>query len=95
MNKTYKIRYSVERWGKPPVDKGTLVRPGLRVSKTYGYTDVLFLVSILRDKDGNPESVVMTDTETGPALTQEIIDLVRSNLDHYEKEHLFKEGATQ
>ena len=93
MSKTYKIRYSVESWGKPSIEPSRRVVRGLRITKSrFGYTDRLFLMSILNDENGNVESAVMLDSETGPRLTPKIIELVQRQLDHYEKEHLFKEG---
>ena len=93
MSRPYETRYSVEPWGKPvpPHIKTEKVAEGIRVvDGKYGYTDWLFLVSVLHDGNGDIESVLMFDSESGPNLSQKTIDLVRSQLDHYEKEHLGK-----
>ena len=93
MVKAYKIRYSVKPWGKPPIEQTRRVANGVRITASpFGYTDRLFLMSIINDKNGKIESVLMLDSETGPNLTPEIIELVRRQLDHYEKEHLGSVG---
>jgi|SRR3990167_2288413 len=91
IKRTYKIRYSVERWGKSLMEPSERIAKGVRITKSnYGYADALFVMSILHDEKGAVESTLMVDTETGPNLSQAMIDLVRSQLDHYEKDHLGK-----
>lgn len=86
--KSFKIRYSVKPWGKPPREPSKRVVKGIRVTKSsFGYTDRLFLVSMIYEEN-RLDSILMADTETGLNLTQSIIDIVREALDHYQEKHL-------
>lgn len=80
--RNYKIRYSVESWNKPVEGESVQKRPGIRVNNTdYGYTDQLFLVSIVG------ESVLMLDSLSGGPPMRETLLMVRDQIDHYLEHH--------
>lgn len=85
----YKIRYSIELWNKPPDQEFIQVRKNVRVTKTdYGYTDELFLASILKNEDGSVDSVLLLDSEDGPNITKSKLLLIRDAIDHHLKNHV-------
>lgn len=88
--KSYAVRYSVEPWNKPVPSsaKGPRARPGITVSTNdYGYTDLLFLASILEDG-----SVLLLSSEQrdegrpSRALLERIRDQINHQLEHHADE---------
>lgn len=82
MSHNYKVRYLVEPWSAPRTEEVVEVMPGIQVSKSnYGYTDRLFLASIIDEGDGL--DVMFLDTEDGPYPSREILELIKDRIDHY------------
>ena len=97
----YQIRYSVEGAENSPDGKGferdsaTRISDGLSVSHTdYGYSDDLFVASVLRDDAGEIDSVLLLGTDrgtpTGPKISRELLMAVKEQIDHYIEHHLEK-----
>ncbi len=86
----YKIRYLVESWNKPPAGEdrgGPKVRSNVTVSRSdHGYTDDIFLASIVRDENGDVESVLLLDSD-GPNPSREILELVKRQNEHHLANH--------
>ena len=79
--KKYAIRYFVEPWDKPPPSDADLVMAGVRASPdNYGYTDSLFLASIIKNVDGSVESVLLMDSDNGPNPSEQMLRLVRDQI---------------
>ena len=88
--RNYKVRYLVEPWNRPPENlSDRRPMPGVVVSaNNYGYTDTILVVSILRDKQGTPTSVLMLDSDSGGRPNRELLELVRQHIDHYLSNHV-------
>lgn len=83
----YKIRYLIEAWDKPaPLDSSKPVMPGVRVSgNDYGYTDDLFVVSIV-DLGERESFLILSSSEGGPP-GREMVEKIIDCLQHYLEEH--------
>jgi hypothetical protein len=92
MTNTYKVRYLVEPWNKPPPENlGERVAPGIRVSNdNYGYTDVLFVGSVLLDGDGSYSSVALTSSEqTGTGMpSRKLLEAIKDQIEHMLEHHI-------
>jgi hypothetical protein len=89
----YAIRYRVEDWNKPRENvEEKPIRPGIIVSKDdYGYTDRLFLASIIYgDGEDREPSVMLLDSVDGPTPSKEILELIKGTIEHYLKHHVKK-----
>ena len=83
----YQLRYSVEEWNRPAESKLNRVRPGISVSQDkYGYTDIIFVASILVDEDGDLDILLMDSTSEIPC-SRKILLMVRDQIDHYLEKH--------
>lgn len=86
-NRVYGVRYYVEHWGKPREGVGKKVVDGISVSvNNHGYTDELFLASILNKKDGG-KSVLLMDSVNGIEPSREMLELVRDHISHHLEHH--------
>jgi hypothetical protein len=87
-NRIYKVRYSVEGWNKPM--EGKIKReamPGVSVAKgSYGYTDTLFLASIIRDDKGEIGSILLLESDRGHP-SREVLEAVRDQIEHHLETH--------
>lgn len=88
MSRPYAIRYLVEPWGKHPENFGEEIAPGIRPSNdNFGYTDSLFVASIVRNDDGVAESILLMDSDTMGPPSPEMVKLIRDACDHYLDAH--------
>ncbi len=88
MSRSFAIRYKVEPWGKPVEEPVERVLPGIQVTESdYGYADAVFVASIIRDKNGNPISVLLMDSDDGPSPSRKMLSQIRAAIDHYLQEH--------
>lgn len=78
----YEIRYRVEPWGKPTEEMGEQVRPGIRVTEEWGYTDRLFAASILENG-----SIILLDSKYGAEPDREVLEAVRDAINHHLEHH--------
>jgi len=90
----YKLRYRIEPWDGPPEGptKNTVV-PGVKVAEDYGYTDRLFLASIILDADGNAASVLLLDSVDKTSPGREVLELVRDQINHHLEHHTETPGG--
>lgn len=83
----YKIRYSVEPWNKPVPVATREVVPGIRTAKgDYGYTDVLFLASVMLDEDGEIGSVLLLESGRG-SPSRKLLEVIRDQINHHLEHH--------
>ena len=88
----YAIRYSVEPWNKViPAALGRSVAPGVRMTGTnYGYTDAIFLASIIKTEDGKIDSIVLMDSESGAYPSRDMLLVIKAQIEHHLECHLPK-----
>jgi hypothetical protein len=92
-NTIYLVRYFIEKWNKPIEEKGPVenVAPGIKiVSPSYGYVDQLFVASIMKDEDGEIESILLLDSEAGKAPSRTTLLAVKEAIEHQLKYHCEK-----
>lgn len=88
-DRVYKIRYLAEPWNKPIPPGGAEDEPAIVegeesiISSTdnYGYTDTLFVASILEDKKGNISSVAIFDSNNCQYPSVEVLEAVKKAID--------------
>jgi hypothetical protein len=79
----YGVRYKVEDWNKPRPAGGKQVQAGITVSDDdHGYADAVFVASIVRKPNGETESVLLLDSDSGGLPTREMLLLIREAIDH-------------
>lgn len=86
----YKVRYTVDiTWNKPTEGNPTELIPGVKVADSdVGFADDLFIVSVMRDEDGQIASMLPLDTVgQGGFPDPELLDSVVELLLHYQKHH--------
>ena len=83
-DRPYRIRYTVEPWGKPTELPKERVAPGIaRSGGKYGYADDVFVASILRDEKGGIASILLMSSEPGPGRpSRELLEAVRDQIIH-------------
>lgn len=89
---SYKVRYSVEPWDRPRPADGEFVRMANGVTASpnnFGYTDVLFLASILLKEDGEIGSILLLDSSAkgGLGCNPKVLRAVRDMIDHHLEHH--------
>lgn len=91
MKGVYKVRYYVEQWGKEPAEETTKTGvPGVRVAgPNFGYTDILFVASIIQDDDGNLASILLLDSDSKvlPGPSRKVLEAVRDQINHQLEHH--------
>ena len=90
--KTYRTRYLIEEWNKPP-DVSPTPTPvsGVSVSSNdFGYTDDLFFASILRKENGEIGSILLLSSEGNEhgKPSKEMLLAVRDMIDHQLQHHM-------
>lgn len=88
--KRYKVKYKVQVGDFTAPRGGAKAGDGVRVSKDdHGYTDELFLASVVYDKDGS-SSILLLSTESGgrPSLSmlrkiKHVIEAELSDREHH------------
>ena len=84
----FKVRYMVEPWGKPKEGTFRRVHPNIQVSEDkYGYTDILFVGSIILDEKGKISSILLMDSETGSQVSREVLEAILYQVDHQLRKH--------
>ena len=97
-NHKYKVRYLIDAdWNKevPDREQGKRVAPGIRPSRgPWGYADDVLLMSIMRNKDGEVESVLFVDTSTMSIHpSRRILVEAYAAIGHYLEKHCQEEGT--
>jgi hypothetical protein len=89
-DQSYKIRYLIEPWGKPRDVPTREVTPGVRVAigSNYGYTDLLFVVSVIMTDEGEVGSVLLMDSENGLNPSRKVLEMVRDQINHHLEHHV-------
>lgn len=81
-NQVYKLRYKTEVWGKIPEEIGEQAQPGIRVTENWGYTDHLFVASIL-----SGGSILLMDSQDGISPSRDVLEAVRDAINHHLEYH--------
>lgn len=85
----YKVRYHIDHeWNKPPEEVCTSVRPGISlVDGKYGYTDILFVASIMLNENGEYGSILLLDTESCGHPSRKMLEAIRDQIEHNLEHH--------
>ncbi len=88
----YGIRYYIEKWDKPRPENPDDVEvvPGIVLNKgsDFGYTDVLFIASILLSEDCKEiDSIALFDSIGGAKPHPGVLKAVRDQINHYLEHH--------
>lgn len=87
----YKVRYSIEPWNKPvpPREIGAEFAPGITKSKTdFGYTDILFIGSVLVDEEGEYSSIMLMSSEGNLIPSRKLLEAIKGQIEHMLEHHV-------
>jgi hypothetical protein len=89
VERTYKLRYLIEDWGKPAeAPNSRQVLPNVRSTDgNYGFTDQLVFASILHNDHGDPVSIFMVDSEARSVPDKHTLEFLRDHIQHLLDEH--------
>ena len=86
-DRIYPFRYLVEPWNKAAPSVGKRWRPGINITDDHhGYTDRLFVVSIMNEGDPE-ESILLLDSTDGPNPSRELLEKIKAAIEHHIREH--------
>jgi hypothetical protein len=81
MMSKYKLRYRIEPWDGPPEEPSERVSNHVRRTQNWGYTDNLFIASILDEGPDENGSVLLLEARRQGPPSKEILLLIRSAID--------------